>query len=67
MPYTTKRKRVHTVKWDRCVKKVRKKRTSANPYAVCTSQLGKESFLRKKKPKKYRETFGGVDYEEWHV
>jgi hypothetical protein len=42
-----KRRKVHTTKWDRCVKKVSKKGTAVNPYAVCTKRLGKKSFINK--------------------
>jgi len=41
----TKRK-MHSVKWDRCVKKVSRKRTAINPFAVCTKRLGKKSFAK---------------------
>ena len=47
MPYKIKGK-IHTAKWDSCVKDVRKKGTAVNPYAVCTSKLGKKSFLKKR-------------------
>lgn len=50
MKYTIKRKRrIHTAKWDSCVKKVKRKGTAVNPFAVCTSRLGKESFTKKRK------------------
>jgi len=39
-----KRKKIHSAKWDRCVKDVRKKGTAVNEYAVCTSKLKKKSF-----------------------
>jgi len=41
-------KRIHTKKWERCVKKVRKAGTSVNPYAVCTASLGKKAFLKRR-------------------
>lgn len=44
-----RRKRIHTAKWDRCVKKVRAKGTAINPFSVCTKALGKESFIKKRK------------------
>lgn len=34
------RKFVHTAKWDRCVREVRKRGTAADPYAVCTAAMG---------------------------
>ena len=40
------RKKVHTAKWDRCVKDVRKKGTAVDPYAVCTAAMG-ELAIRK--------------------
>jgi hypothetical protein len=40
------RKRVHTAKWDRCVKEVRQRGTAADPYAVCTAAMG-ELAIRK--------------------
>lgn len=39
-------KKVHTAKWDRCVKEVRKRGTAADPYAVCTAAMG-ELAVRK--------------------
>lgn len=47
MAYKTKRKPIHTKKWDLCVKGVKKKGTAVNPYAVCTKSLGKKAFLKK--------------------
>lgn len=47
MAYKTKRKRIHTKKWDKCVKDVRAKGTTYNEYAVCTKALGKKSFKKK--------------------
>lgn len=35
---------IHTSKWDDCVANVKSKNPGANAYAVCTSQLGDESF-----------------------
>jgi hypothetical protein len=47
MPYKIKgRKRLHSAKWDRCVRKVSRKGTAVSPYAVCTKALGKKSFSR---------------------
>lgn len=46
MPYETKRRKVHTAKWDRCVTDVKRKKTVRNPYAVCTKSMGKESFRK---------------------
>lgn len=39
-------RKVHTIKWDRCVKKVNKKGIAVNPVAVCTKRLGKKSYLK---------------------
>ena len=51
-----KDKRVHTKKWDRCVKKVEEKNkennTDYNPYAVCQSSIGYEGSILKKHRKK---------------
>lgn len=55
MPYHTKnkkRKKVHTAKFDRCVMGVKKSKTKANAYAVCTKALGKKAFLKKSRKKK---------------
>ncbi len=35
---------IHSSKWDDCVKNVSVSNPSANAYAVCTAQLGEESF-----------------------
>lgn len=49
MAYKQKRTRkVHTAKWDRCVKKISKKGTAVNPFAVCTAKIGKSSFTTKR-------------------
>jgi hypothetical protein len=42
MPY-----KVHTAKWDKCVKKVKRKHTAVNPYAVCTASLKEKSFRKR--------------------
>lgn len=34
----------HSAKWDSCVEDVKRNNPSANAYAVCTAQLGEESF-----------------------
>ena len=47
--FRVKRKRIHTAKWDRCVKKVRKQGKAVNPFAVCTKALGKGSYIKKRK------------------
>jgi hypothetical protein len=48
MAYKIKpRRRIHTAKWDSCVKKVGKSGTAYNPYAVCTKRLGRKSFRQK--------------------
>lgn len=47
MAYKTKRKKVHTEKFDRCVRDVKKKGTAVSAYAVCTKSLGKKAFLKK--------------------
>lgn len=55
------RKPTHTPKWDRCVEDVKKKGDKVNPYAVCTSSIGKDSFL--KKEKSYRVVFKSKSQE----
>ena len=35
---------IHSEKWDQCVKDVKSKNSGANAFAVCTAQLGEESF-----------------------
>lgn len=47
MAYKLKTKKVHSVKWDSCVKDVKAKESSVNPYAVCTSSLKEKSFTKK--------------------
>jgi hypothetical protein len=42
-----KQRKWHTKKWERCVKKVKRKSKSVNPFAVCTSRLGRKSFTTK--------------------
>jgi len=37
---------IHTAKWDRCVQKVGAK-SVANPYAICSSSLGRAGTFRK--------------------
>jgi preprotein translocase subunit SecA len=49
MVYKTK---VHTKKWKKCVKEVKAKETNVNPYAVCTSSIGKKESFKKKGGKK---------------
>ena len=49
------RRSVHTAKWDRCVKDVRRKGGAANPDAVCTAMLGERGSIKKshrRNPKK---------------
>jgi len=47
MLYKIKSKRkVHSARWDRCVKKVARKKSAVNPFAVCTKSLGKKSFVK---------------------
>lgn len=45
MPKRSRRK-IHTAKWDRCVKDVQKSGVSRNAFAVCTKALGKAGFLK---------------------
>jgi hypothetical protein len=46
-----KKEKVHTKKWDRCVKKVEEKNkennTDYNPYAVCQKSIGYEGSIKK--------------------
>lgn len=35
---------IHTAKWDKCVADLKDKGNVDSPYAVCTAQLGEESF-----------------------
>ena len=37
-------KRTHSAKWDRCVADVRASGSAESPEAVCTAQLGEESY-----------------------
>jgi hypothetical protein len=53
------RRSVHTAKWDRCVKDVRRKGGAANPDAVCTATLGERGSIKKahrRNPKRKRRT-----------
>jgi len=34
----------HSTKWDDCVKEAQAKNPKSNVYAICTAQLGEESF-----------------------
>lgn len=42
-----KGKRIHTKKWQSCVKKVKKKGGDYNPFAVCTASIGKKGSILK--------------------
>jgi len=42
-----KGKRIHTRKWQRCVRKVKRKGKVKSPEAVCTKKLGRKSYLKK--------------------
>jgi hypothetical protein len=44
--YKTKKK-IHTRKFDKCVKEVERKGTAVNPYAVCQKSLGEEKAILK--------------------
>lgn len=48
------RRAVHTKAFDRCVRQVRKRGDAANPYAVCSSSLGKTAVKKshRRNPKK---------------
>ena len=41
------KKRIHTMKWERCVKDIGKTKGIKSPEVICTSKLGKTSFLKK--------------------
>jgi hypothetical protein len=40
-------KDIHTAKWKRCVKKVKKNSPDVDPYAVCTDSIGYEGSIKK--------------------
>lgn len=44
---------IHTTKWDDCIRDVQTKDSKANAYAVCTAQLGEESFKSEHRHKGY--------------
>lgn len=44
---------VHTAKWDKCVSEVKASSPDADPFAVCTAQLGEESFKSEHRHKAY--------------
>jgi len=47
-----KRLKVHTKKWDRLVRKLRKEGKVKSPEAVATATLGPKSFLKQPRRKK---------------
>lgn len=59
-----KKDKVHTKKWDRCVKKLKEKGGVDSPEAVCTKSLGYEDSVKKSHRKKEdleeTTTFGSV-------
>lgn len=52
------------MKWDRCVRKVRKESPDVNPYAVCTASIGKEGSILKshRRKKKRNKEMGAISY-----
>lgn len=42
------RRAVHTKKFDRCVREVRRRGGAANPYAVCSAELGERGSVKKR-------------------
>lgn len=44
---------IHTTAWDDCIRGVQEKDPKANAYAVCTAQLGEESFKSEHRHKAY--------------
>jgi len=48
----SKKDKVHTKKWDRCVKKLKEKGNVDSPEAVCTKSLGYEDSVKKPHRKK---------------
>ncbi len=40
-------KKIHTAKFDRCVKKVKQSGSAVNPYAVCSKSLGRAGAIKK--------------------
>ena len=40
----TAKEDIHSDKWKRCVEHVKEAGSADNPYAVCTAELGQESF-----------------------
>jgi hypothetical protein len=68
--------RIHTAKFDRCVKKVATKSRKVNPYAVCTKKLGYKASVLKSHQKRIPnwespiKTRGqarqaAIDYQDW--
>jgi len=39
-------KRTHSPSWKRCVKKVKRKESRVNPYAICSASLKGKSFKK---------------------
>ena len=48
---------IHTKKWERCVKKVKKNSPDVNPYAVCTDSIGYEGSVKKPHRRKDESTW----------
>ncbi len=54
----SKRKKVRSPAFDRCVEKVKKKDSKVrNPFAICTKSLGKKAFIQKEKKNENRKSF----------
>jgi len=47
-----KKKRLHTKKWQRCVRKVKMKDKGINPFAVCSYSIGYKGSILKQHRKK---------------
>lgn len=47
MPYKIKSKRIHTKKFDDCVKDVKRKGGNYNAYAVCENSIGYKGSVLK--------------------
>jgi len=47
-----KGKRLHTKKWQRCVRKVKMKDKGVNPFAVCSYSIGYKGSILKQHRKK---------------
>lgn len=55
---------IHTAKWHRCVRAVKRAASANSPYGVCTASIGQAgSYLKRPRPKRTR--VRRHNFEEW--